>query len=152
MAWGCYICLSPHLTSLLWESQHSCSLAAFLHNHLWVSFAPCSALSSLCVPPPLKAAPVSYTSSQARGRIRAAAAILHHSHSNPATYTTAHGSTGSLTHWARPGIEPAASYSSGSLPRSHGGNSRMSPSNIRICFHSAGHAPVSWFMCPLIFL
>ena len=23
------------------------------------------------------------------------------------TYTTAHGNTGSLTHWARPGIEPA---------------------------------------------
>ena len=27
----------------------------------------------------------------------------------PATYTTAHGNAGSLTHWARPGIEPASS-------------------------------------------
>ena len=27
-----------------------------------------------------------------------------------ATYTTAHGNTKSLTHWARPGIEPASSW------------------------------------------
>jgi len=27
-----------------------------------------------------------------------------------ATYTTAHGNTGSLTHWARPWIEPATSW------------------------------------------
>ena len=27
-----------------------------------------------------------------------------------ATYTTAHGSAGSLTHWSRPGIEPATSW------------------------------------------
>ena len=27
----------------------------------------------------------------------------------PATYTTAHGITGSLTHWVRPGIEPTTS-------------------------------------------
>jgi len=26
------------------------------------------------------------------------------------TYTTAHGNTGSLTHWARPGIKPASSW------------------------------------------
>ena len=26
------------------------------------------------------------------------------------TYTTAHGNAGSLTHWARPGIEPATSW------------------------------------------
>ena len=26
------------------------------------------------------------------------------------TYTTAHGNAGSLTHWARPGIEPASSW------------------------------------------
>ena len=39
-------------------------------------------------------------SSQARGWIGAAAAGIHHSH----------GNTGSLTHWARPGIEPASSW------------------------------------------
>ena len=50
------------------------------------------------------AAPVAYGGSQARGPIRAIATGLHHSHSNAgiraasATYTTAHGNTGSLTH------------------------------------------------------
>ena len=44
-----------------------------------------------------------YGSSQARGQIGAAAASLHHSHSNgiqatSATYTTAHGNTRSSTH------------------------------------------------------
>ena len=28
----------------------------------------------------------------------------------PVTYTTAHGNTGSLTHWGRPGIKPATSW------------------------------------------
>ena len=37
---------------------------------------------------------------QARGRIGAAAAGQHHSHSN----------AGSLNHWARPGIEPTSSW------------------------------------------
>ena len=50
-----------------------------------------------------RAVPTAYGSSQARGRIRAAAAGLHHSHRNVdpshvVTYTTAHGNTGSLTH------------------------------------------------------
>jgi len=27
-----------------------------------------------------------------------------------ATYTTAHSNTGSFTHWARPGMEPATSW------------------------------------------
>ena len=43
---------------------------------------------------------VAYGSAQARGQIRATAAGLCHSHSN----------TRSLTHWARPGIEPASSW------------------------------------------
>ena len=47
-----------------------------------------------------KAAPMAYGGSQARGQIGAVAV----------TYTTAHGNTGSLTHWARPGIEPASSW------------------------------------------
>ena len=46
----------------------------------------------------------------------ATAAGLHHSHSNggtwaaSATYTTAHCNSGSLTDWARPGIEPTSSW------------------------------------------
>jgi len=47
-----------------------------------------------------RAAPTAHGGSQARGRIRATAASLPPSHSN----------TGSLTHWARPGIEPASSW------------------------------------------
>ena len=62
----------------------------------------------------LRATPVAYGVSQARGWIRAVAASLHHSHSRiqaeSLTYTTAHGSTGSLTHWGRPGIGPTFSW------------------------------------------
>ena len=47
-----------------------------------------------------QAAPSAYGGSQARVWIRAAAASLHHSHSNAR----------SLTHWSRPGIEPASSW------------------------------------------
>ena len=61
-----------------------------------------------------RAAPAAYGGAQARGLIGAIAPSLHHSHRNArsepsATYTTAHGNAGSLTHGARPGIEPATS-------------------------------------------
>ena len=61
-----------------------------------------------------------FRATQARGQIRAVAARLYHrlyhSHSNTESepplrpYTTAHGNTGSLTHGARPGIEPMPSW------------------------------------------
>ena len=64
-----------------------------------------------------RAAPEAYGGSQARGLIGAVAAGLCHSHSNTRseahlqpTYTTAHSNAGSLTHWMRPGIEPASSW------------------------------------------
>ena len=47
-----------------------------------------------------RGAPVAYGGSQARGLIRAIAAILRHSHSHAR----------SLTHWARPGMEPTRSW------------------------------------------
>jgi len=52
---------------------------------------------------------------QARGRIRATAASLHHSHSNAGPEarlrsTQLTGNAGSSTHWARPGIEHATSW------------------------------------------
>ena len=62
-----------------------------------------------------RAVPAAY-GSQARGPIGAVAASLRHSHSSArsklhlqlwVTYTTAHDNAGSLTHWERPGIEPA---------------------------------------------
>ena len=47
-----------------------------------------------------------------RGWIGPVAAGLHQSHSNTTsgTYTTAHSKAGSLTQWARPGIEPESSW------------------------------------------
>ena len=49
-----------------------------------------------------RAKPIAYGGSQARDGLGATAANLHHSHSNmgsePAAYTTAHDSPGSLTH------------------------------------------------------
>ena len=65
-----------------------------------------------------RAAPAAYGSFQARGRIRAVATGLQPQllqqqlglQATSATYTTTHGSTGSLTHWARPGIKPTTSW------------------------------------------
>ena len=63
-----------------------------------------------------RASPAAYGSSQARVWIGAAAAGVCHSHSNAGSellsvnYTTAHGNTGSLTHWVRPGVELASSW------------------------------------------
>ena len=47
-----------------------------------------------------------YGCSQAKDQVRAVAAGL----ATSVTYTTAHVNTGSLTHWARPGIKPASSW------------------------------------------
>ena len=64
----------------------------------------------------LVAIPAAYGSSQARGWIRAAAAGLHHSHSNAGpqaasvTYPAACSSARSFTHWASAGIELASSW------------------------------------------
>ena len=57
----------------------------------------------------------------ARGRIRAAAAGLRHSHNN--------SNTGSLTHWARPRIEPTSSQRQCRVLNqwSHSGNSGTRP-------------------------
>ena len=61
-----------------------------------------------------RAAGTAYGSSQARDWLGATAAGLHHSNARSelrlAVYTTAHGNAGSLTHWVRPGIEPASSW------------------------------------------
>ena len=63
----------------------------------------------------MRATPTAYGSSQARGRIRAAAAAHITATetqiwAESVTYTTAQGNAGSLTCWARPGIEPAYSW------------------------------------------
>ena len=58
-----------------------------------------------------RAAPGAHGGSQARSRIKAAAASLHDSHSNAgsATNTTAHSNARSLTYWAAPGVKPVFS-------------------------------------------
>ena len=62
-----------------------------------------------------RATPTAYGVSQARGQIGAIATRLLHSHINieselrlQPTPQLAHGNTGSLTHWARPGIKPVS--------------------------------------------
>ena len=63
-----------------------------------------------------RAIPAAYGISQARGQIGAAAASLHHSHSHagsePCLWPTPQlmAMSNPLTHWARPGIEPAFSW------------------------------------------
>ena len=62
-----------------------------------------------------RATPVAHGSSQASGWSGAAAASLHHRQpceiwAMSVTYTTAHSTTRSLTHWVRPGIKPAISW------------------------------------------
>ena len=76
-----------------------------------------------------RASPAANVGSQARGRIRAVAAGLRHSSdqrriwASSATNTTAHSNAGSLTHWERPGMEPA---------------SLMDASQIRVCWATTG--------------
>ena len=61
-------------------------------------------------------APLAYGSSQARGRIRAAAASLYHSHSNTGSELCLRlipqrmAMLDPLTHWGKPGIEPTSSW------------------------------------------
>jgi len=62
-----------------------------------------------------RATPEAHGGSQARGRIAAVAIGLRHSYSSMGskpclTCTTAHSNARSLTHWARPGIEPESSW------------------------------------------
>ena len=61
-----------------------------------------------------RATPSAYGGSQARGqscsRWPTPQPQQHQIQALSATYTTAHGNTGSSAHWARPGIEPATSW------------------------------------------
>ena len=63
-----------------------------------------------------RAATAGYGHSQARGLIGAVAAgptpepQQRQTQAMSVTYTTAHGNTGSLTQWVKPGFEPATSW------------------------------------------
>ena len=96
-----------------------------------------------------------YGSSQKRGQIGAAAASLHHSHSNNRSEpylwpTTTCSNTGSLTHWVRPGIQPTSSWRPHWVlinPLSHSGNSWTKVLNfIEVKFFLYGQV---WFLCSL---
>ena len=92
------------LTDFCWKSADSLTgvalyfLAAFFFFFLLLLF---------------RAALSAYRGSQARGLIGAVATSHSHSHriwAASGTYTTAHGNTRSLTHWARTEIEPVSSW------------------------------------------
>ena len=79
--------------------------------------------------------PSAYGSSQARGQIWATAQPQQHQMgAESVTYTPAHGNTGSLIHWARPGIESASSWIL-----------------IRFCFHWATAGSPKWGLLFLSF-
>ena len=57
-----------------------------------------------------RAAPAAYGVSQAKGQISTVATSLYQSHSNTGSQPSPQPTAQSLTHWARPGIEPAFSW------------------------------------------
>ena len=124
---------SPTSSSSLWRSGSKDGGGQSQHNIFFkVLFFTLKIYLHFCVRVCFfRAAPAAYGGSQVRDRIGATAAGLHHSQSNPGsnphlhpipqpqqrgtkamsvTYTTAHGNASSLTHWARPGIEPTTSW------------------------------------------
>ena len=107
-----YFCSYPQ-----WEQPQSKKRHFFF---LYIKGLNAEFLVFICLFLLFRAIPTANGSSQAKGRIRATAAGLHHGHSNvgsqlhlePAasvTYTTSHGNARSLTHWERPEIQPASS-------------------------------------------
>ena len=88
------------------------------------------------------AAPMAYRGSQAKGRIRAEAASLRHSHNHarseqhlwPPPQLTV--DSGSLTHSAKPRNKPASSWMSDSFPLSHDGTSKPLPLKLSLEFPS----------------
>ena len=83
------------------KQSHSSDSAGSLTCHQGTPFCPFF----------LRATLEAYGGSQARGQIRAAAtATATQDPSHVCDLTTAHGDAGSLTHWARPGINPANSW------------------------------------------
>ena len=90
-----------------------CPLADYCPVPVWAQSLPLSLSLSLFFFF-FRVAPMAHGGFQARGLIRATAAGLSHSHSNEGSklrlQPTLHGNARSLTYWARPGIEPASSW------------------------------------------
>ena len=104
----------PTTSKLVWNTLVSLYFDWFLFSYCFTLLCVCGG-GCVCVCL-FRATLKAYGGSQARGRIGAVATGLYQSHSNAGseplsgTYTTAHGSTGSLTHWLRPGINPTSSW------------------------------------------
>ena len=94
----------------IWESVSVLQINSFV-SLLYLFFIFIFALFCL-----FRAAPMACVSSQARSLIWAIAAGLRpwpqqcQIWAMSVIYTTAHGNVGSLTHWARPGLEPTTSW------------------------------------------
>ena len=109
-----------------WTSKLDWTPWSYLHKHflLLTSLRPLLFfyLSLPSFPPPFlpffclfRAAPVAYGSPQPKGQTGATTTSLRHSQhcqirAESMINTTARGNAGSLTHWARPGIEPSSSF------------------------------------------
>ena len=66
-----------------------------------------------------------------------------------ATYTSAHGNSRSLTHWARPGIEPTSSWILvGLFPLSH---NRKSWCLVLLTFNTVGNSIIDYVRMHCIF-
>ena len=112
------------------------------------------------LPPPtivfclFRAMPMAYGGSQARGLIITVACWPTpqpqqcQSWAASATYTTAHGNDGSLTHWVRPGIEPATSwFLVGFVSTAPQWKRWFSHTCTHIHFHTGYHRTLSRFLC-----
>jgi len=95
------LCEKLSLAPQSFIGEHQSLTSPTSHSVLWLQLAFFySSVSHTHIPHLSAAAPAAYGGSQARGRIRAAAAGLYHRHSN----------TRSVAHWAGAGIEPAFSW------------------------------------------
>ena len=113
---------TPQLLACSLASSSSALFYSFVKTQLslnqFISQMPSN--SSILVFLSLRAIPMAYGGSQARGRIGAVAAILHHSHSNArseplsVTYTRAHINIGSLTEQGQGSNPCPHGYKSGS--------------------------------------
>ena len=128
------ILLNLRIKSLFFANHDILRMCCRRKLHLWVEWVPCfvqNQIQMLLFFFSFYSCTCGMWRLPGRGWIGATTASLHHSHSNARselseTYTTAHDNAGSLTHWARPGMEPDTSwFLVGLFLLCHDGNSKM---------------------------
>ena len=120
-----------HLTNSVTMSPISVLIIILLYNNWGIKVHTCFQLFIyyyyyFFVCGIFRAAPTAYGISQARDWIRGSCWPTPQKcgiHAISATYATAQGNAGSLTHWARPGIKPMSSWILVGFELSHDGNS-----------------------------